>query len=116
MAVPQKLSLFFCGLRSAFALSFHLGLGGFDALGASFRTLFALLVKDLLSAEQLDENLLAAVALAPSGVDDAQVSALAVAKTGSDLVEEALDRFAGHEIGAGLTFSMRVAALAEGNH
>src|ERR1700746_2760197 len=71
--------------RSAFRLSLRFGLfesllrfGGL--LGASFRTLFVLLVENLLSAEQLQKSLIGAVALLPHRATDPCVSAVAIAK------------------------------------
>ena len=51
----------------------------FGPLGADFGALLALLVERLFAAQQLDEGLLAAVALAEVGVNDAQIAAFAVA-------------------------------------
>jgi len=44
-------------------------------LGARFGTLLAFLVEDLLGADQLDDGLFAAVALAEAGAGDAQIDA-----------------------------------------
>src|SRR6267142_124996 len=62
-------------------LFFHLFLEIFLALGAGFGALGAFGVDIFLAAHQFDEAGGRAVALAESLVDDAQIAALAVAKT-----------------------------------
>src|SRR5690349_25113317 len=95
-------------------LGFELGFGGFEALGARFGALFTLLVEQLFGAEQLDEDLLAAITLAPAAADDAQIATAAVAVARGHVVEQAVDRLRGHQVSTGLASGMRVAALAEG--
>src|SRR5512143_2120711 len=80
------------GLRFGF---FHRLAGFFGALGANFGALLAFLVEYLLAAEQFDEGLLGAVALLPSGADDAEIAAVAIAETRGDGVEQLGDGFVG---------------------
>ena len=54
--------------------------------------------------------------LCASRRDDAQVSAFAVAETGSDGVEELVHGGAGHEVGQGLAARRQIAALAQRDH
>ncbi len=62
---------------------FHRALGFFGALGTGFGTLLALFFLQLLAAQQFDECGVGAIAFAPSGANNAQVSAFAVAETRS---------------------------------
>src|SRR5690349_16487656 len=87
MSAPNSLFIFaFGSWRRCFAalctgLSvrfFHRLASFFGTLGAGFGALLAFLVDDLLRAEQFDVHLHGAIALLPSFVDDAQVSAIAV--------------------------------------
>src|SRR5438270_12487425 len=84
-----------CGFALNLSLRFRffhgfLGFGGF--FGAGFGALLALLVQNLLAAEQLEESLVSAVTLIPVSADNAGVSAVAVAKARSDGVELLHDR------------------------
>src|SRR5579862_1056594 len=63
---------------------FHGALGFGGALGAAFGTLLALLVDCLFATQQFDERSVGAVAFAPSRTDDAQISAVAITKAGTD--------------------------------
>src|SRR5437588_3395970 len=66
----------------------------FAAFGAKLGTLFPTLVENLLRADQLDEHLLAAIAFAETGADNAQVAAVAVTVTRPNLAEETVHGFA----------------------
>jgi hypothetical protein len=103
------------GLALRFGFFHHL-LGFFGALGANFGTLLALLVDDGFAAEQLDEGVVGAIALAPSGTDNAQVSALPVAKAGTDGVKQLGHGLAIHQVSGGLAASREIATLAERDH
>src|SRR6516225_3077194 len=93
-------------------LCFHLlvfGFGGFHrlaslfgALGAKLGALLTLLVERLLAAEQLDERYITAVAAAKAAADDPQVSAVAVAITRRNRLEELIDGIARHQVSCGL--------------
>ena len=81
---------------------FHRALGFFGTLGTGRGALFALFFLQLLTAEELDERRVGAVAFAPTGANDAQVSAFAVSETGSDGVEKLVHSGARHQVGQGL--------------
>src|SRR5258706_11250931 len=99
-----------------FAGRFHLLANVFGFLGAGFRTFFALRVQRLLAAEEFDERLFAAIALAEAGEHDAGISAFAIAEARSNGIKEPGDGSAGHEIGAGLAARGNVATLAQSDH
>src|SRR4029078_5753308 len=67
---------------------FHRLLGFGSLLGASFSTLFALFVQNLLAAEKLQERFVRAVTFVPSCADDAGVSPVAIAETRTDRIEQ----------------------------
>src|ERR1051326_3067282 len=96
------LFFFFVGrtFRFAFRLAFAGGgcglLGFFHALGAGSGALFALGFLDLLRAQELDENLLGAIAALMAKAHDAEVSAFAIAEARAPGIEQTLDRRAGH--------------------
>ena len=68
------------------------------ALGPELGTLFALLVHNLLAAENFNERLGAAVSLAESGEDDARIPAWPVAEARANRVEQLIDRLRRHEV------------------
>src|SRR6516225_7751543 len=103
------------GLGLRFGL-FHRLLGFGSLLGTGFGALFALLVENLLAAQQFEECLVGAVTLIPGRTDDAGVSAVAVAEARSDGVEQLHDGLAGHQVGSGLTTRGKITALAERDH
>src|SRR5574341_784147 len=104
-------------LRGRLLFGFFHGLAGlFGLLGTALGLLLALGADDLLRAQQLDEGLLAAIALPPARAHDAQVAALAVAEARRDGVKQLLHRFAGHQVGRRLAARRQVAALAQGDH
>src|SRR5437588_990421 len=71
-------------------VGFHLLLDFFLALGADFSALLTLLLDEFLAAQQLNEACSCAVTLAEALMDDAQVAAVAVAKTRSHGVKQAV--------------------------
>jgi hypothetical protein len=66
---------------------FHGSLGFGSALGAGFATFLALFIEDLFAPKQFDESVIGTVAFSPSGADDAQVAAIAIAEAGTDGIE-----------------------------
>ena len=95
---------------------FHCLLGFGGLLGASFGSLFALLVENLLASEQLEESLVGTIALLPCGANDARISAVAVAEAGADRIEEFHDSFVGHEIRRSETASGEIPTFAQRDH
>src|SRR5712671_699462 len=57
-------------------------------LGADFGALLALFVQHLFAAQQFEESFVGAVALIPSGADNARVAAVAVTEARTDGVKE----------------------------
>src|SRR5438477_2362062 len=108
--------LFFFWLRLGFAAGFGGFLHVFGATGASFGALLALLRLDLFRAQQLDEDFFRAIATLVALADDAQISALAVAKARRDGIEEPRDRLASHEPRASQAARGEIAALAQSDH
>ncbi len=66
---------------------FHRLLGFGVFLGAGFGALLALFVQHFFAAQQFEESFVGAVALIPSGADEARVAAVAVAETRADGVK-----------------------------
>src|SRR5579859_1993505 len=123
--ISETRSLFFFFLllvagagRFAFcrALFFHRLLGFVGLLGAGFGALFALFLLDLLRAQQLDVDRLAAVATAEALADDPQIAAFAVAVARRDRVKKPVHGFASHQKTGSQPASGHVAALAQGDH
>ena len=94
----------------------HRSLGFGDALGTGFATLLALLVEYLFAAQEFDEGVVGAVAFSPSGANDAEVSAVAIAETRADGVKQFVDGGAGHQICERLTTSGEISAFAQRDH
>src|SRR5207245_11651297 len=94
---------------------FHGLLGFFRLLGTGFGTLLTLFFLQLLAAQQLDESLVGAVTFLPSATDDASVSAVAVAKTRANRVEQLAHRLVRHQVGSRLATHPPVSALTERN-
>src|SRR5438445_1217676 len=103
------------GLRLGFSL-LHRLLGFFDTLGSSFGAFLALFFLQLLAAQQLDKRLLSAVTLLPTSAYDTQLSAVSISETGSDGVEEFIDRIICHEIGGCPPARREIATFAKGDH
>jgi hypothetical protein len=95
---------------------FHGSLGFGSAFGASFAALLTLFVEQFLATEQFDEGVVGAVTLAPSGANDAEVAAVAIAKARTDNIKQFVNRCAGHEVSERLTTGSKISALAEGDH
>src|ERR1700746_3210358 len=96
------LFLFLSGFRSSLRLCLRLGLfhrflGFGNPLGAGFGALFTLLIKHLFAAQKLDERLFCSIALLPCRAHDAQVPAIAIAKTRRDGVEQLDYGFVRHQ-------------------
>src|SRR5579859_5910078 len=70
----------------------------FGPFGADLGALLTLFVEHLFAAQQFDERLLGAVALAPRGTDDAQISAVSISEAGSHGIEKLADRFVRHQV------------------
>src|SRR5580700_7017022 len=62
----------------------HRSLGFFSPFGTGFGAFLPFFVQYLFAAQQLDEGFFRPVALSPLGTQDAQIAALAVAKTRSE--------------------------------
>src|SRR5580704_133815 len=104
-------------LHAALSFGFvHSSLVFLCTLGTRFGTLLALFVQHLFATQKFDEGVVSAVAFAPTGANDAQITTIAVAKTRADGVEELVHGGAGHKISERLPTRGQVAALAEGNH
>src|SRR5437660_296097 len=95
---------------------FHRLLGLGDFFGAGFGTLFALFIQHLFAAQQFEEGFVGAVTLVPAGADNARVSAIPVAETRANRVEQLDHRVAGHEVRRRQPPRREVASLAERNH
>src|SRR5258706_7543671 len=76
---------------------FHRLLGLGDFLGADFGALLAFFVQHFFAAQQFEESFVGAIALIPSGANDARVAPIAVAEARADRVEQLHNRFVGHE-------------------
>src|SRR3569833_3350956 len=90
----------FSGLSPALLLC--LGFGLFfrfvclcGLFGLCFGVLLALFVENSLAAEEFDEGLDSAIALIPTGADDAGITALTVAESGTNGIEQFIDGSAG---------------------
>src|SRR4051812_10381349 len=103
-------------LRSLRLGLFHRLLGFCRLFGASFSTLLAFFVEDLLAAEKLEERLIGSVALVPGGTDDARVSAVTIAEPRTDRVEKLDHRIVGHEIRRRQAPRCKIATLAQSDH
>src|SRR5262245_46272166 len=77
---------------------FHRLFGFGSLLGTGFGALLALFVEDLLAPEKFQECLVGSVSLVPRRADDARISAVAVAETRSNRVEQLYDGFVGHQV------------------
>src|SRR5579863_5542122 len=95
---------------------FHSSLGFLGALGAGFAAFLALFVDQFFTAQKFDEGVVGAVAFSPSSAHDAEVAAIAIAKTGADGVEEFVDGSASHQICERLAAGGKISALAERDH
>src|ERR1043166_6262616 len=91
---------------------FHLFTDFFLPLGADLCPLGALGFNHLFAAQQFDVAGGCAIACTPSLVDDAQIAAAAVAKTGRNSIKQAADGLARHQVAASKTASREVSALA----
>src|SRR5258708_25576157 len=112
-----RLGGFFAALAFVFLLAFFellLELG--PLLGLDFVALLLLHFELLFGAEKLDEGLFAAIALAESSADDAQLATLAVPITPRHGFKQPLYGLIGHEKAEGLTARVQIALLAQGNH
>src|SRR5579864_1847786 len=115
------LFLFLSGFRSRLRLCLRLGLfhrflGFGNPLGAGFGALFTLLIKDLFAAQKLDERLFRSIALLPCSAHDAQIPAIAIAKTRCDGVEQLDHGFVRHQVRRGEAPSREIATLAQCDH
>src|SRR5580704_10214948 len=95
---------------------FHGSFGFFGTLGTSLGSFFALFFLQLFTTEEFDERRVSAVALAPTGSDNTQVSTFAVPEPGGDGVEKLVHCGTRHEIGDGLAARGQIAALAQRDH
>src|SRR5215469_3794332 len=95
---------------------FHRLLGFGGLFGASFRTLFALFVENLLASEQFEESLVRAVALVPCCTDDARVATVPIAEARAHGIEQLHHGLVGHQIASRLSPRRQIAALAERDH
>src|SRR5205807_5211058 len=99
-ARDKRRLLFVCTLFGSGPLLFffHLLAQLFLALAPDFSPLGALLVNEFFAAQQLDKDGVCAIALAPAFVDDAQIPAVAVAKSGGHGIKQTVHGLTGHEI------------------
>src|SRR6266851_259787 len=95
---------------------FHLFLGFLSLLGTGFSALLALFIQHLLTAQEFDEGLVGAIALLPSGADNARIAPGAVAKARPNGIEQFVHGFIGHEIRSRLAARRKISALAQGDH
>src|SRR6266568_3250221 len=96
------------GFEFGFELLALFGLDIFALLGLGFEL--------LLGAKEFDKSLLAAVALAETGANDAQVAALAVAVTRRDGFKQPRNSRIGLQEAERLAARVQIALLAQGDH
>jgi len=95
---------------------FHGAFGFGGTLGAGFGSLLALFVENFFAAEEFDEGVVGSITFAESSTNDAEVATVAIAKAGTDGVEQFVDSGTGHELRESVTAGGEISALAQRDH